>query len=58
MNKKSKEPRTSVTLTLPKSSKLKAQQLATSMGITLSHLIEGLIEGIQISSGLTKEYEN
>ena len=52
---KNKEPRVSVTFTLPRSTKLKAQQLATTLGVTLSHLIEGLIEGVHVTSGLTKE---
>jgi len=52
---KQKEPKVKLNLTLPRSTKIKAQSLANSMHVTISHLIEGLIEGVQIYSGLTKE---
>ena len=55
---KSKEPRVTVTLTLPRSTKLKAQQLATTIGVTLSHLIEGLIEGATVAAGGVKNEAN
>lgn len=52
---KSKEPRDTVTITLSKSTKLRAQQLATTMGVTLSHLLEGLINGVKLSSELREK---
>lgn len=51
MKHKLKEKRVHITLTLPVSTKFKAQQLANTMGVTISHLIEGLIEGVQIIPG-------
>lgn len=55
MNTKQTEKRVHITLTLPASTRLKAQSLSNTMGVTMSHLIEGLIEGVQIYSGLTKD---
>lgn len=55
MNKKQREKRTHVTLTLPISTKFKARQMADTMGITISHLIEGLLEGAVIASGGIRE---
>ncbi len=48
MSTKSNEKRVHMSITLPVSTKFKAQQISNTIGVTISHLIEGLIEGVQI----------
>ncbi len=55
MKLKPKEKRVHITLTLPVSTKFKAQQFANTLGVTMSHLIEGLIEGVRLSSEVKHE---
>lgn len=51
MRTKPHEKKVHITLSLPISTKFKAQQMANTMGVTVSHLVEGLLEGAVIASG-------
>lgn len=51
MSKKQREKRVHITLTLPVSTKFKVQQFSDALGVSVSHFIEGLIEGVQIIPG-------
>lgn len=48
-------PRVKLNLTLPIEVKARAKNLANSLNISVSHLIEGLIMGVQIVSGEERE---
>jgi len=48
---KRETPKVKLNLTIDPQIKFKAQTIAHTMGITISHLFEGLIEGMQFVPG-------